>query len=275
MYAVFGKPVKPKGERAGSFKIVAKLGTAADNAPHLGSRAKLFSTQGESDRMFSLDASDKEAIKDHFRRNKAFSWSEEFFLSAINTAKSKYDVYWAVIALRDYGTRKSLPALKALSKYPMQDVKACAVLTIAQIAGAAETPYFVQVLEYPLSGRNKVYALWAIGVAGDERALESVERYVRKNKKKLQAEGMDPRAQQEVLTFLYRVDASSLLQEFSFLIPPLNFLTPFALSNFVRRVPGMKLSIEAVLGRVIPVEIHTNDSSVAQASPGAALAAKP
>jgi len=68
--------------------------------------------------MFSLDASNKEATKDHFRRNKAFSWSEEFFLSAINIAKSKYDVLWAVIALRDCGTQKSLSALKALSSTP-------------------------------------------------------------------------------------------------------------------------------------------------------------
>jgi HEAT repeat protein len=212
--------------------------------------------------MFSLDASNKETISEHFKRNKAFSWSEEFFLSAINTDKSKFDVFWAVIALRDCGTPKSLPALKALSRYPKQDVKDSAVLTISQIAGAAETPYFVEMLEDPLSARSKVYALWAIGVSGDERALASVEQYVRKNKKKLQAEDVDPRAQQEVLAFLYRVNASSLLQEFSFLIPPLACLPPLALRNFLQRVPGMKGSIEAGIGRLAPAEVAKRDSSM-------------
>ena len=213
--------------------------------------------------MFLLDASNKETISEHFRRNKSFSWSEEFFLSAIDADKSKYDVFWAVVALRDCGTQKSLPALKALSKYPKQDVRDSAVLTIAQIAGAAETPYFVQILEDPLSGRNKAYALWAIGVSGDERALASVAQYVRKNKKKLQTEDMDPRAQQEVLAFLYRVNASSLLQEFSFLVPPLACLTPLALHNFLQRVPGMRASIEAEVGKFVPAEIPKNDSSLA------------
>lgn len=212
--------------------------------------------------MFLLDASNKETIREHFKRNKAFSWSEDFFLSAIDADKSKYDVFWAVIALRDCGTQKSLPALKELSKYPKQDVRDGAVLTIAQIAGAAETPYFVQILEDPLS-RSKGYALWAIGVSGDERALASVEQYVRKNKKKLQIEDMDPRSQEEVLAFLYRVNASSLLQEFSFLIPPLAYLTPLALHNFLQRVPGMRASIEAVVGRLVPAEISKNDSPLA------------
>jgi hypothetical protein len=202
--------------------------------------------------MFSLDASNKETIFDHFKRNKAFSWSEEFFLSAININKSKNDVFWATIALRDCGTPESLPVLKALSAYPMQDVRDSAILTIAQIAGAAETPYFVQVLEDPLSGRNKAYALWAIGVSGDERALAPVERYVRKNKKKLQTGGIDPRLQQEVLAFLYRLDASSQLEEFSFLIPPLGSMTPFALHNFILRVPRMRPLIEAALRTVVP-----------------------
>lgn len=212
--------------------------------------------------MFFLDTSNKETISEHFKRNKAFSWSEEFFLSAISADKSKYDVFWAVIALRDCGTQKSLPALKSLSKYPKQDVRDSAVLTIAQIAGAAETPYFVQLLEDPLSGRSKVYALWAIGVSGDERALASVEQYVRKNKKKLQTENTDPRPHQEALAFLYRVGASSLLQEFSFLIPPLTHLTPLALHNFLQRVPAMMVSIEAELEKIVPTEISKNDSSV-------------
>ncbi|MFH0133070.1 HEAT repeat domain-containing protein [Variovorax sp. VaC1] len=213
--------------------------------------------------MFLLDLSNKETISQHFKKNKAFSWSEEFFLSTISTDKSKHDVFWAVLALRDCGTQKSLPALKALSRYPKQDVRDSAVLTIAQIAGATETPYFVQILEDPLSGRGRVYALWAIGVSADERALASVEKYVRKNKKKLQAENMDPRAQQEVLAFLYRVDASSLLQEFSFLVPPLVSLTPLALHNFLQRVPGLRVSIEAELGKFVSAEIPKDDSAVA------------
>jgi hypothetical protein len=191
--------------------------------------------------MFALDTHTRLTITAHFRRNKAFAWSEDFFLSQIlPPGAKKHDVYWSTIALRDCGTTTSVPALKALSAYPMQDVKDCAILTIAQIAGEDETDYFVERLIDP-KGRNRAYPLWALGAFGDQRALPAIELYVRKNKKKLSAPSIDAREQQEILAFLHRQQAHALLQEFAFLIAPLKALTPKAMENFMQRVPGLQI----------------------------------
>ena len=109
-------------------------------------------------------------IDQHFRKRADFAWSEEFFLRAIASARSKYDVYCSVLGLREVGTQRSIPVLKTLLSYPKSDVKSCAILTIAQIARVAETEYYAQTLLNP-KYREKCYAMWAIEVAADERAI--------------------------------------------------------------------------------------------------------
>jgi hypothetical protein len=89
-----------------------------------------------------LDANDEEtrAYLRRYFRLKDRDPDEEFLLQVIAEQKNKYRVYWALLALRDCGTDKSLPVLKTLFFYPMQDVKCVAILTIAHIAGSRETP---------------------------------------------------------------------------------------------------------------------------------------
>ena len=94
----------------------------------------------------------------------------------LRAPRSKWDVYWGVLALRDLGAARSISVLKSLIHYPMQDVKDCAVLTIAHIAGASETPFFLEALEH--NGSQKAYAMWAIAAAADERALSPVIGFV-------------------------------------------------------------------------------------------------
>lgn len=193
--------------------------------------------------MFTVDDYLRTTIVEHFRRNKAFTWTEDFFLFQISDGKSKYDVYWSTLALRDCGTERSIAAVKALSTYPMQDIRDSAILTIAQISGAAETPYFVERLIDP-KGRNRAYPIWAIGTVGDERAIPAIVQYVRKNAKKLSAATHDSREQQEILAFLHRVNAEALLKEFAFLAAALRTLPPAGLSQFLERVPGIQEIIE-------------------------------
>jgi hypothetical protein len=196
--------------------------------------------------MFPLDEDLRRIALIHFRGKKGFAWSEDFFLAQITAGTSKHDVYWATLALRDCGTPRCVPALKGLAAHPKQDVRDCAILTIARISGSAETPYFVERLLGP-KGQSKTYALWAIGAVGDERALPAVVQYVRKNKKNLSADTDDPRQQQEILAYLYRMKETDLIKEFSFLAPPLRSLSRHLLSVFLQRVPGI-LDIVAVPG---------------------------
>jgi hypothetical protein len=58
----------------------------------------------------------------------------------------------------------------------MQDVKDCSLLTIAHIAGASETPFFLEVLADKRT--RKAYPMWAIEVAADERAVPAVVDFV-------------------------------------------------------------------------------------------------
>ena len=125
--------------------------------------------------MFPNNETTKQFIADHFRKRRT-PLTEDAILGAITARRSKYDVYWGVLALRDVGTRRSIPPLKELLHYPMQDVKDCSLLTIAHIAGASETPFYLDALA--AKGSRKAYPMWAIEVAADERAVPAVIDFV-------------------------------------------------------------------------------------------------
>src|SRR5580765_5091972 len=125
--------------------------------------------------MFPNNETTKRFIADHFRKRRLLL-TEDGILDAIKAGRSKHDVHWGVLALRDVGTARSIPVLKSLLHYPMQDVKDCSLLTIAHIAGASETAFYVEALADKRT--RKAYPMWAIEVAGDERALSAVVEFV-------------------------------------------------------------------------------------------------
>ncbi|MBL8121203.1 hypothetical protein JNM87_00445 [Candidatus Saccharibacteria bacterium] len=78
--------------------------------------------------------------------------NEEDLLRAISENKSKNLVLYAVWGLRICGTAKSLPLLKTLTSYPMEDVKTSLIVTIGVIGGASQSSYFTRMLD------SKTYA---------------------------------------------------------------------------------------------------------------------
>ena len=118
---------------------------------------------------FPLNEQTRQFVRNHFRR-KNLEWTEDYFLNVLESSDRKRDVYWAVLALRDCGTARSIPHLVAKLNYPMQDVKCTSILTIAHIAGPAETELYARALLDP-KYREKGYAMWAIRDAADERAV--------------------------------------------------------------------------------------------------------
>lgn len=200
---------------------------------------------------FALSTAEAQEIASTLRRrHRDLAWTEDYLLGLIGDARSRMDVYWSVIGLRHCGTSRSLPALKALSSHPAQDVKATAILTIAQIAGALETPYYAERLVDP-HYRAKDYALWAIGVVGDERALEAVRAYVQRNKRTLSRAPMDCRVHMEIVAYLYRAigpepTASLLVNEYSFIRESLvssPTMTAQVAERFLARVPGLRMPL--------------------------------
>lgn len=132
---------------------------------------------------FPIDESTRDTILHHFRKKQGV-WDEAYFVKMLQTANDKYDVYWSVIALRDCGTTACIPALTDKLQFPMQDVKCGAMLTIAHVAGDSETPLYADAL-IGTSFRDKGYAMWAIRVAADARAVDAVLAYFKKNKARL------------------------------------------------------------------------------------------
>ena len=124
---------------------------------------------------FRLTDEEWQFVAAHLRRRRILPIEEEL-LRVLEEPKTKRDVYWAVIGLRDVGSPRCIPALKTKLHYPLQDVKDCVLLTIAHIAGEAETPFYVQALQDKRT--RKTYPMWAIAVAGDDRAVAPVAEYV-------------------------------------------------------------------------------------------------
>jgi len=132
---------------------------------------------------FPIDESTRDTIRHHFRK-KQLVWEEAYFVNVLQSTSDKYDVYWSVIALRDCGTTACIPALKDKLQFPMQDVKCGAMLTIAHVAGSEETLLYADALS-GTTFRDKGYAMWAIRVAADARAVDAVLAYFKKNRAKL------------------------------------------------------------------------------------------
>lgn len=186
------------------------------------------------------------------RRHKDLVWNEDGLLGLVEAQASRMDVYWAVIGLRHCGGHRCIPALKALATHPAQDVKATAMLTIAQLAGADETPYYAECLSDP-SYKAKDYALWAIGEVGDARALDAVHVYIKRSKKALARANRDGRAHMELLAYLYRVvgpvaTGDLLRGQYAFIRDCLlgnSSFTPFVRKHFFARVPQLEAHFEA------------------------------
>jgi hypothetical protein len=132
---------------------------------------------------FPISEDIRDTIRHHFRKQDLV-WDETWFVNVLQTGTDRYDVYWSVIALRDCGTTASLAALTDKLRFPMQDVKCAAMLTIAHIAGRDATPLFIEALS-GTSFRDKGYAMWAIQDAADERAVDAVLTYFKKQRARL------------------------------------------------------------------------------------------
>jgi hypothetical protein len=115
---------------------------------------------------------------------KRIEYSEDALIAVLEDGTDRNAVYWATIALRDVGTPRAVPALQNLLHYPMQDVKDCSLLTIAHLAGPAATEFYVHALRDKRT--RKLYPMWAIRVAADERAVEPVLEYVDRALKRLE-----------------------------------------------------------------------------------------
>jgi len=94
---------------------------------------------------------------------------------AIKENKSKMLVYYAAVAMKKYGTQKSVPLLKGLLDYPKVDIKIVSLIAIANIAGNKEKDLYIQLL----SGRNTDMRLYSMAIIWQLDIKEALPQVVR------------------------------------------------------------------------------------------------
>jgi hypothetical protein len=162
---------------------------------------------------FPFDATDLPLIERHFKKPRA-EWKETFFIAALESDRKQH-VYWATLALRECGSRRAIPALRAVLDFPMADVQCTSLLTIAHLGRNSETPLYAELLASPIY-KDKFCAMWAILDAADERAVPAVLEYFGKHwakiaKGKLMT-GTTPNGVEYLHRFAKRADVRALLE---------------------------------------------------------------
>lgn len=117
----------------------------------------------------------------YFKRKK-ISFTEEALIDTLLTSTSRYDAYWAVLSLRTLGTEKSIAPLKSVALSKWNDVQATSALTIGQLANGTENE-FLGTLLLNKNFKQKYYAVWAIFVCPNDKAVEQMKQFVIKSVK--------------------------------------------------------------------------------------------
>ena len=99
--------------------------------------------------------------------------NEPFLLDLIGRARSKYDVYGAILLLRHFGTEACLDVLKQCCVRPVADHQITAVFTLAKVGGPGEADFFDHLLQTK-EFRQKWAAMACLCEFGEARHLASV-----------------------------------------------------------------------------------------------------
>lgn len=108
----------------------------------------------------------------YFRRL-GVSYTPEGLLSVLTNERPKSAMPLACHGLANLRATEALPVLKRLADYPKSDVKACAVLAVARLAGKSETAWLIECMS--TKGTDTGYVLWALAIVADPAAHHAVE----------------------------------------------------------------------------------------------------
>lgn len=93
-------------------------------------------------------------------------------IEVLEKRKPKSALSWACSGLNYLGATEAIPLLKEMADFPIMDVKATAILAVAQLGGRKETPWLIECLSR--KGTDKTYVLWALASIADPAALSAV-----------------------------------------------------------------------------------------------------
>ena len=123
---------------------------------------------------WTLDDDDK-MVKEYFVKTKR-TYTEDTMIDILKTQPNKYALYWAILALRNIGTVRSIEYLKNVLHYNNMDVQGTGALTIAKLANGSENEFLGKLL-LDKDFKAKWYAMVAIFYRANEKALPYVIEY--------------------------------------------------------------------------------------------------
>ncbi len=135
----------------------------------------------------NIDTDEHTMIVDYFNRKKLV-YKEQTMIKCLETQKNKQELFWAIIALRELGTEKSILPLKKIVPYKNLDVQGNAVMTIAKLANGTENEFFGSLL-LSKDFKAKWYAMFALNYKADKKAVPFVLEYALKSIKSVKNKG--------------------------------------------------------------------------------------
>jgi hypothetical protein len=125
---------------------------------------------------FPIEQSMREGITEEFLK-KGLDFTEEAMIRVLEDDSFDQSLKWkAAIGLRDRGTQQCIPVLEQAIAYPNEDVKTCAILTIAHLAGKPETDFLTALLDRKKLRKGPV--LHALDAIDDTTTIPAVIRYL-------------------------------------------------------------------------------------------------
>jgi hypothetical protein len=189
----------------------------------------------------------EERLKDDmsYFRKLGVKYEADALMDVLKREKPKSAMPVACHSLADLNAKHSIPVLKTLADYPVQDVKAASVLAVARLAGSDETPWLVECLSRKRT--LKGYVLWALAAVGDPAAYGAVKTWFEKHLRKLERNPNTDSLGNVVFAVAYleqmtehHPEVIGLLDRFKVVAPKLPGNIPSELGHFTRMFADWK-----------------------------------
>ena len=191
---------------------------------------------------WSLDYKANDYVIDYFKKKK-MPYNEDSMIECLKNQRNKHELYWAILALRQVGTIKSIEYLKNVVTYRNFDVQGTSVLNIGKFANGAENEFLGQLL-LNKDFRAKWYAMAAIGLKQNDKAVPYVLEYALKTIK-------SPKKRDEKLT-LGQTETDDLMVEYLARFAPENEQSKKIFARINKNFENLPALIQEVYAKEFP-----------------------
>ena len=174
--------------------------------------------------------------KDYFKKKK-MPYNEDTMIDCLKNQRNKHELYWAILALRQVGTIKSIEYLKNITTYKSLDVQGTSVLTIAKLANGTENEFLGKLL-LEKDFRAKWYVVVAFNYKANNKAVPYALEY---GLKTIKSSKNQPEAGTVIVEYLARFAPENEQSKkiFARINKDFENLYPFAQKVFTEEFPNI------------------------------------